>query len=168
MDRLWNDLEGADAQKAYQAAWTLAAMPEKAVPLLRERLKPVAVAGSGKVDKWIADLDSDVFAVRQSAAKELVNVGTQVIAPIQKALKGNVSVETRRRLEQVLITVSDIPDPNTVRMIRAIMVLERIGSPEARSVLETLARGAPRARATEEAEASIKRLSKRVSPKHPS
>ena len=38
------------------------------------------------------------------------------------------------------------------------MVLERIGTPEAQNVLETLARGAPGARETEEAKASLERL----------
>ena len=42
------------------------------------------------------------------------------------------------------------------------MVLERIGSPEAQAVLETLARGAPGARETEEAKASVERLRQRA------
>jgi len=52
-------------------------------------------------------------------------------------------LETRRRLEQILNLVSGVPAPETLRTIRAIMALERIGSPEAKSVLETLAKGAP-------------------------
>jgi hypothetical protein len=41
------------------------------------------------------------------------------------------------------------------------MVLERIGSPEAKAVLKTLAKGAPGARETEEAKASVERLATR-------
>ena len=45
-----------------------------------------------------------------------------------------------------------------LRALRAIMVLERIGSPEARGVLETMSRGAPGTRVTDEAAAALKRL----------
>ncbi len=40
------------------------------------------------------------------------------------------------------------------------MALERIGTPDARSVLEALAKGAPGARATEEAKDALTRLVK--------
>jgi hypothetical protein len=42
------------------------------------------------------------------------------------------------------------------------MVLERISSADAQAVLATLAGGAPRARETEEARASLERLKVRV------
>ena len=71
-----------------------------------------------------------------------------------------MSMETRRRLEQILSALSDVPGPDTLRTIRAIMVLERIGSPEAQGVLEALSRGAPGARETEEAKASLQRIAK--------
>jgi hypothetical protein len=47
--------------------------------------------------------------------------------------------------------------------IRAITALERIGSTDAQAVLRTLAGGAPGARETEEAKASLERLAGRVS-----
>jgi len=43
------------------------------------------------------------------------------------------------------------------------MVLERIGSREAQVVLERLVQGAPGARQTEEAKASLERLAQRAS-----
>jgi hypothetical protein len=43
-------------------------------------------------------------------------------------------------------------------------VLERTGSPAARRVLETLAKGAPAARETREAKASLQRLAGRAAP----
>jgi hypothetical protein len=49
-----------------------------------------------------------------------------------------------------------------LRNIRAIMVLDRIGSPDAQAVLATLAAGAPGARETEEAKASLDRLRQRA------
>jgi hypothetical protein len=42
MDRLWADLDD-DAARAYQAIWEMAAVPDRSVPLLSERLKPIRV-----------------------------------------------------------------------------------------------------------------------------
>jgi len=47
--------------------------------------------------------------------------------------------------------------------LRALEVLEQVGTPEARQVLTTLATGAPHARLTREAKAALDRLSKRAS-----
>ena len=46
------------------------------------------------------------------------------------------------------------------------MVLERIGSPDARAILQTLASGASGARETEEAKASLQRLTYRALKTH--
>ena len=99
----------------------------------------------------------------QRAAKELEKIGVQVKVPIQKAIDGTVPLETRRRLEQIVKNLPDVPGPGTMRTIRAIVALERIGSPAAQAVLEALARGAPGARETEEAKASSQRLARQSS-----
>jgi hypothetical protein len=159
---LWADLAGENAAKAHQAVWDFIATPKQSVPFMRDKLEPAAIADAGKIRKGIADLDSDKFSVRQAAVKELAKVGDQVKVPIQKALTGNITLETRHRLEQILNTLSEFPSSETLRTIRAIMVLERIGSTEAQRVLESLARGAPGARETEEAKASLERLKRRA------
>src|SRR5262249_40862724 len=42
LERLWAELAGADAAKAYLAFWTLAAAPRQSVPFLRQKLAPPA------------------------------------------------------------------------------------------------------------------------------
>lgn len=158
LEGCWADLAADDAPKAHQASWTLISAPKQSVALLRERLTPIIAADGGKTRQWIADLESEKFAVRQAAMKELEKIGEQIKSPIQKAMQGNVSLESRHRLEQILNALPDIPGPTTLRTIRAIVVLEKIGSPDAQGVLEALARGAPGARETEEAKASLKHL----------
>ncbi len=148
---------------AHQAIGAFVTSPKEATPFLRAQLKPVLALNSAKIKKWIADLNSEVFAVRQTATKELEKAGDRIIAPVQKELQKQPPLEMRRRLEQILKTIPDNPGTETVRTIRAIMVLERIGSSEAQSVLESLARGAPGARETEEAKASLERLTTRAS-----
>jgi hypothetical protein len=50
---------------------------------------------------------------------------------------------------------------DTLRTWRALEVLEQVGTPEARQVLEKLAQGAPGTRPTEEARAALQRLARR-------
>ncbi len=161
LEARWADLADDDAAKAHRACWVLIAAAEQAVPMLRDRLKPVAVADADKIQKWIAELDSDEFAVRDAATKELKRLGMQAKAPIDKALKRDLGPEARRRLMQLADTLDDVIDPNTLRTVRAVMVLEKIGSPEARKGLDLLAHGAVGVRETEEAKAALGRLAKR-------
>jgi RNA polymerase sigma factor (sigma-70 family) len=166
LESLWADLISADAGKAHQALGTLAAGPQDSVPFLLDRLRPAVNPDMPKIQRWIADLDSDQFALRQKAARELEKLGWRSQAPIQNALRSNLTLETRRRLEQILRTLPGEPTADTLRTIRAIMVLERIGSPDAQAVLATLAAGAPGARETEEAKASLERLKVRATTAH--
>jgi hypothetical protein len=53
--------------------------------------------------------------------------------------------------------------PDALRQLRAIQVLEQIGSPEARQILVALAQGAPAAPATRDAAAALARLDRRAS-----
>ena len=53
-----------------------------------------------------------------------------------------------------------LTDPEQLRAYRAIEVLEHIGSSESREVLKSVSKGAPEARLTQEAMASLKRLEK--------
>jgi hypothetical protein len=48
-----------------------------------------------------------------------------------------------------------------LQVLRALAVLERVGTPVARRLLEALAGGAPGVRLTEEAQAALRRLAKR-------
>ena len=114
-----------------------------------------------KIACWIADLDSNELTMRDTATKELKRLGSQAAAPIEKAVKGTPGPETRKRLEQIAEVVDDVVDPKTLRVIRAVTVLEQIGSPEARAILQTLAKGAQGVRETEESKSALARLATR-------
>ncbi|HTU20296.1 MAG TPA: hypothetical protein VMG10_19690 [Gemmataceae bacterium] len=73
-----------------------------------------------------------------------------------------MSLETRRRLEQIL----DNPEMRrltgeNVRTIRGVQVLEGIGSPAARDLLTLWSRGDTNAWLTQEAKAALQRLARR-------
>jgi hypothetical protein len=160
----WNDLLGEDAAKAYTAIDRLAAHPDKALPLLRERVQPETVDA-----RWLrarlADLDSDDFATRQTATKELTRVAETVESDLRRELAKTSSAEVRRRLQGVLEALRaarvEVPAAELVRRLRAVVILERLGSEEARAVLRELADGAPDARLTRDAKAALARLTPR-------
>ena len=163
LESYWTDLAGADAGKAHHALGELVAGAKTSVPFIKARLKPAREPDPGKIEQWVADLSSDKFTVRQTAAKELEKGDVHVVVLLQEALKTNMSLEASIRLKKIVHNISEGPGPDTLRTVRAIMTLERIGSTQAQGILETLARGAPRARETEEAKASLERLGQRVS-----
>jgi hypothetical protein len=161
--RAWADL-AADAPTAFAARGVLANAPETAVPLLKERLKPARPADAEQLRRWLADLDSDRFAVREEARKGLEEMGELAAAALRQALVRKPSPEARRRIQVLLDKLrGPITRPEAVRALRAVAVLEDIATPEARRVLEELARGTPEARLTQEAQASLGRLSHRIS-----
>ena len=67
-------------------------------------------------------------------------------------LRGGLTAEQQRRLADVLVGRSlTESDPERLRALRGVEVLERMGSAEADAVLAELARGASGARLTREA-----------------
>ena len=98
--------------------------------------------------------------MRDEASNELRKIGDRAIYALDKALAGNPSLETRRRLEALRSQTdptSMILKGNRLRAYRAVEVLERIGTPEARRLLTSYANGAPGALLTTSAEAALKR-----------
>jgi hypothetical protein len=157
----WTDLNGADAMKVHKAVWTLAAAPKQSLPLLRDYLKPVRPADAKRIAQLIKDLDSDDYDVREKASAELEKVGEQATAELRRALDGAPSSEVRIRATRLLDRFGGkTTSPDALRHQRALEVLEHIGSPEARTLLEEIARGAPEAALTQEAQAALKRLPK--------
>jgi hypothetical protein len=70
-------------------------------------------------------------------------------------------VELRRRVTDLLRPPQFVDHPEDLQRLRAVEVLERIGSREARQVLEALAGGAAISQWTQEAKASLERLAQR-------
>jgi hypothetical protein len=133
----------------------------RAVEFLRKRLRPVATVEPVQLSRLLTDLDSGKFATRASAFRELQRLGSQAEPALRQARQGKLTPEARRRIEALLASPGLVRSPETLRQLRAIKVLEVIGSREARQVLRALAAGAPAARETEDARASLRRLAQR-------
>jgi hypothetical protein len=159
LEELWTDLACEVAHTAYEAVCQLAARPTSSVPFLRSRLRP-AVADSERTARLIADLDSDRFAARERATRELEKL--QAEPALRRALAADPSPEARRRIAHLLNRYEKAgPPPEQLRELRVVEVLEQAGTPEAQQILELLARGAPGARLTEEASGAFQRLARR-------
>jgi hypothetical protein len=120
-----------------------------------------------KVDgQWFAaqfaDLDNDKFAVREQASRELEKVAEAMESDLRKLLEKALSQEVRNRLTGILKTLEAATvtlSPTAVRELRALTVLERIGNKEAQTLLRDLAAGSPDARLTQDAAATLGRVS---------
>jgi len=159
LEDLWKELAGSDAAKAYRTIWALTAAPQQGVPLLGERLKSVPRLPPQQLPRLIAGLDAETFEAREQAMAELEKLGELAHPALLKALAAKPALELRKRLEQLLAKLDNQPlSADTLRLVRAVEVLERCGSTEARLVLEKLAQGAEGARLTREAQGAMERL----------
>jgi WD40 repeat protein len=158
LNALWNDLRDADAARAYQAEQALLEAGDLVVPFLKERLRPAAITDSERINRLLADLDSDKFAVREKAVRELEAMGDATEPALRKVLSGKASSEVRRRVEGILGKLDPANSPEQLRAVRALEVLEGVGTRQAKELLTELAQGAPGARRTREAKAALQRL----------
>ncbi len=161
--KAWADLAGADAPRAFQARGTLASAPTDAIPWLRKHLRPASSADGQRLCRLLIDLDSEQFAVRQKAQEELEKLGDLAEPALRKALEDKPTLEARKRVQALLERLrGPVTRPEVLQALRAVAVLEDIGTPEARRLLDELAQGAPEARLTREAKASLVRLQRRT------
>ena len=138
---LWNALATDDFAKAYRAQAAMVAGGEKTVAFLREKLKPVPAQDEGRIAKLIADLDSDDFATRDKASKELLGLGSRAEVALDLAAKESKSAEVRVRAADVLSELLGAGGLSQRRQsARAIRTLARIGSPDAIEILMSLAK----------------------------
>ncbi len=108
IELFWADLAGDHAAEANRAILALVTAPDRVVPFLADRLKPIQI---------------------DDPAKDT--------------------------------SLGPIASGETLRRLRAISVLEKIGTPDARRVLEQLASGLEGARETRDAKAALRQLQRR-------
>jgi WD40 repeat protein len=167
IDSLWANLADEDGAKAYKAVQHLARRAKESVPFFQAHLHPtpaVNPAQSKHVSDLVAALDSDDFNAREQASEELEKLGDLAERPLRRLLEGQPSQEVRGRVESLLQKLQRSNQARERRRsLRAIEVLEQIGSPDAQRVLTHLAQGAPESPLTDEARAALRRLTARRS-----
>jgi RNA polymerase sigma factor (sigma-70 family) len=142
---LWGDLADRDADKVYAAARLLRADPERSVPFLKRHLAAKLIDRQ-KLGQLFADLDAAEFKRREAATKDLRALGRSAEAAMREALAANPSPEAKARLERLLAPLEGQDRslyPGRQRDVRAVRVLAQAGTPEAKQLLELLARDSP-------------------------
>ncbi len=157
LDALWSDLAN-DAGKAHRAMKILAVAPDRTVPFLEDRLRPMREVDGKHLEKLLADLDSDSFEIREASSRALTELRYRIETKLLRALEDKPTLEMRRRIQAILAKPKRL-SAEALRMLRAIAVLDRIGTPEARRILEKLAGGAD-APETRAAKAALVRWNK--------
>jgi WD40 repeat protein len=163
LQSLWANLGAADARRAYRASAALA--EAGAVDFLAARLRRTArdlERRQKRLAGLLADLDSDRYEVRERASRQLAAAGDLAEPILQRALTGKLSPEARQRARRLLAKRNGAaPSAETLRVLRAVEALERLGGPQAREALKQLARGRPDNPVTHEARAAEQRLARR-------
>jgi RNA polymerase sigma factor (sigma-70 family) len=165
LDALWAGLAGG-AKDAYRAEWAMSEAAS-APGFLRKKIHPGRPLDEARLAKWIAELGSDSFAVREAASAALEGLGDRVAPALRRALEAKPDLEVRHRLRKLLDAGKKGPPAEELRGVRAVQALELLASVEARRVLRAWAGGAADARLTREAKEALQRLRDRANPVEP-
>jgi WD40 repeat protein len=160
LEELWQELQVEDAARGFRAMRTLIGAGKDAVKFLGEQLRQDVVPE--QVTKLIKSLGADTFAEREKATAALAKLGSAVEPALRRALADQPPAEIRARLERLLAKLKSekATAQADLRDLRAVEVLEEIGTAEAVAVLERLAREGPASRRGREASLALARMRK--------
>jgi hypothetical protein len=132
--------------------------PTIAEELFRKRLRPATTPDTRpeQVDRWIQDLDANLFAVRDQASRALGKHARVYRARLETALQESHSAEQRERLTR-LLEQSQRLSPDDLRDIRSVEALEMLARPAAWKCIQELATGDPAAPLTQHARQTLER-----------
>ncbi|HEX4609525.1 MAG TPA: hypothetical protein VH092_15105, partial [Urbifossiella sp.] len=152
-------LASADPAAAHRGIAFLYRTPDEAVGLLAARVPVPTAVPAARIARLVADLGSPEYPIRMAAVKELEVTGAEAGPALTAAVAATPSPEVRRLAGDVLNRLTAPPTrPEDLRVIRAVEVLEGIGSQAARDVLTKWAAGPANHRLTTEAAAALRRL----------
>jgi RNA polymerase sigma factor (sigma-70 family) len=158
---LWDDLASPDDLLVHRATVFLVDKPAQSVAFIKERVKLVTSDQEERLRRAIADLKDEDFKVRERALEELRRFGSEAVPLLRELQRTATDPRLQARL-RAFLTIAELEGvtpspPEFSRPVRAVAVLETIGTPEAHEMLEDLAKGAPSARLTEAAQAALER-----------
>jgi hypothetical protein len=155
--RLCDELASRDGKTANRAVRFLAAIPERSLPLLKQRLRPTTAPDPNQVKQFLAELDSDDFKTRRAAFESLERLTDRIEPALRDHLKGKMSLEARRQVERLCQAAEFDQTPDCLFAARAVEALEWMRTTAAEEYLEQLARGAE-SRQTGDAQAALRRV----------
>jgi sugar lactone lactonase YvrE len=139
----WEDLAHSDPVKADAGFRLMASAQHHAFDFLKAHIRAIAVppVDWNRVAKLLGELEDPAYAVRQRASTELARMGEPIKPALEKHLATKLELEGERRLNKLLERLQDPGlDPDRIRCLEAIEILEALHTPAARTILEELAR----------------------------
>jgi hypothetical protein len=161
LNALWADLAGEDPVRAEQVINMLVAFPQQALSLLRAHLRPVPTIARDSLERSITDLLSTDAAVNQRALARLERLGEAAEPALRRAMTRTEFAAARGRIALLLEEIDPVVFVVTAERLRTgrcLEILERLGTREARDLLSDVARGAPEAGQTRDAQGALRRL----------
>jgi hypothetical protein len=138
----------------------LVARPDQAVKLLSDKVQPAKFV-QRHLTRLLAELSNEDFKVRARASSEIRDLGSLAVPALEKLVSGKVDLEVFMRAKRLLRLIDEgVPSARMVPQLRAIEVLEWLGTPQARRALRKISEGTPALRLTEESRAALERLEK--------
>lgn len=158
LEAAWKDLASNEAPKAVQGCAVLYGA-KQAVPFLKSNLKvKFTPPDEERVAQLIADLDADAFGKREQAEKALAQMGPPALPALRAALDKARSAEMRMRLQRLIDGSKDLPE--LLQAQRGLEVLVALRTPEAKQLVEQIAKGEEKEWLTQAAKKALARLPK--------
>ena len=153
----WDFLASSQWREVNDGLCGICNEPARAMALLREKMKPVFAPATRELAPVIDDLADRELAKRDAAQQRLREYGHTIEPLLRQALGAAVHPEQNRRLRQLLADSEDpeIQTREERRAVRAVEVLESIGTDESRRMLKEYAQGAGSAVLTLEARRAL-------------
>jgi WD40 repeat protein len=158
---LWAAAADLDPATAVPAAWALVTWSDESRAYTALKLRQFGPALREQIAKWLADLDSPVFADREAATRALARQGRPVVPDLRHLLQTTQSAEVRRRAEDLIARLENSYTPEELRALRIVQACELSATTAARNLLHQWASQAPGTLLTDEATAAATRLDRR-------
>lgn len=167
LNEAWNRLDSENAKTAYQALGAMIKAGEKSVAIIDMGLKGT-IDNQARIRKLIAQLDDDDFRLRKNARAAIDKEELRAWPLLHEALQKKLPQETERLVRLILegMQARGLTAPEngmygeTLRAVRSIHILERVGGKDASGVLEMLTTSKEDPRIRQEANAALERLRK--------
>jgi hypothetical protein len=153
----WRELLSGDAARAHRAFVALA-NSSATVAFLDDKLR-LPAKRKAQVERLVRQLDAEAFATRDRAEQQLSRLGREAEGALHRELAINPSAELRWRGARLL---KPLEGPVAwARRGRVLDLLERIGTPQARALLEHISKEHAQGWQGVEAREALERLARR-------
>jgi hypothetical protein len=139
LDTIWAEMANGNPGKSLQGCAELYGAKECLRYLKNHLNVKVTEPDEKEIEKLVVKLDDNEFSTREDAEAKLIKVGPTIQPLIEKALKEHKTAEMQMRLNRI---IAKFKDSNPLRQAEhGLEVLVALRTPEAKQLLEELAKG---------------------------